>query len=68
MTPKRRDAASLAWVVLAALVACAPIFAFGYPMGHDWVFGLVRVVEYREALGSGQFPPMWVLHQHHRMQ
>lgn len=64
MTPKRRDAASLAWVVLAALVACAPIFAFGYPMGHDWVFGLVRVVEYREALGSGQFPPMWVLHQY----
>ena len=64
MTPKPRELASWTWVLIASLVACTPILAFGYPMGHDWVFGLVRVVEYREALRAGQLPPMWVLHQY----
>ena len=28
-------------------------------MGHDWLYELVRVSEYRAALGAGQRPPFW---------
>lgn len=55
---------SLLVVVSASLVAAAPILANGYPQGHDWIFGLVRVVEYEAALGEGQWPPLWVPNQY----
>ena len=45
------------WVALA--ISCAPLLLGGFPQGHDWSFELVRVAEYRAALGAGQLPPYW---------
>ena len=48
-------------IPVAALVcgiACLP-FLGGLPNGHDWIFELVRIVEFNEALRAGQIPPAW---------
>ena len=48
-----------AWVVAAAVVvSCLPL-RYGFPYGHDWIFELVRVAEYKHALSAGQYPPFW---------
>jgi len=44
---------------LAAALACVLLVAYGFPMGHDWSFELLRVSEYRSALAAGQWPPFW---------
>jgi hypothetical protein len=44
---------------LAAALACVLLVAWGFPMGHDWSFELLRVSEYRSALLAGQWPPFW---------
>ena len=28
-------------------------------MGHDWIFELVRLAEFRHAVAAGQIPPFW---------
>ncbi|MFI5315239.1 MAG: hypothetical protein ACHQ6T_06040 [Myxococcota bacterium] len=48
---------ALPWI--ACLVGVAPLLAGGFPLGHDWLFELVRVSEYQAALVSGQLPPYW---------
>jgi len=45
-------------LIIALVVCVQPIF-MGYPMGHDWIFELVRIVEYHDALSSGQGLPFW---------
>ena len=45
--------------VIFGIVACALMIFRGYPLGHDWIFELVRIVEYHEALVSGQGAPIW---------
>jgi hypothetical protein len=44
---------------LLGIAACFQLVIYGYPLGHDWVFELVRIVEYHEALSSGQVLPLW---------
>jgi hypothetical protein len=48
---------ALPWFAFA--VACWPLFAGGFPKGHDWSFELVRIAEYQAALAAGQLPPYW---------
>jgi hypothetical protein len=55
--PAERLLRALPW--LACLVGVAPLLARGFPMGHDWLYELVRVSEYRAALAAGQLPPYW---------
>jgi hypothetical protein len=44
---------------VAVLIACAPVLAGGFPAGHDWIFELTRVAEYRNAMAEGQLLPFW---------
>ncbi|MDH3212310.1 MAG: hypothetical protein OEM05_07475 [Myxococcales bacterium] len=54
---RRNALLALPWVACA--IACWPLVRDGFPRGHDWVFELVRVAEYRAALAAGQLPPSW---------
>jgi len=54
-----RDINPLAVAAVLGFVVCLPLLAYGYPQGHDWLFELVRVVEYKEALSGGQGLPFW---------
>ena len=45
-------------VAAAVVVSCLPL-RFGFPYGHDWIFELVRIAEYKHALAAGQYPPFW---------
>jgi hypothetical protein len=45
--------------LIALLVSSAPLLTLQYPQGHDWVFELVRVAQFKSALLNGQFPPYW---------
>lgn len=45
-------------VFLAAGIACLPLLA-GFPHGHDFLYELPRIAEYRNALVAGQWPPFW---------
>ncbi len=44
---------------LALLISSLPFLTLGFPKGHDWIFELVRVAEFKTALTHGQFPPYW---------
>ncbi len=44
---------------LIAVVSCFQIIFFDYAYGHDWIFELVRLEEYFNALKSGQILPYW---------
>jgi len=51
---------------LSYLLACTPILAVclrfitvGFPDGHDSIYGLVRVAEFKSSIMDGQFPPYW---------
>ena len=48
---------ALPW--LACLAGVWPLLRAGFPEGHDWLYELVRVSEYRAALAAGQWPPFW---------
>lgn len=48
---------ALPWLAFA--LGVAPLLIGGFPVGHDWLYELVRVGEYREALAAGQWPPWW---------
>jgi hypothetical protein len=48
---------ALPW--LACLMGVAPLLGGGFPLGHDWLYELVRVSEYQAALVAGQLPPYW---------
>jgi hypothetical protein len=49
----------LGLLLAALLISCVP-FLFGvFPQGHDLGAELVRIVEFRHALISGQLPPYW---------
>jgi len=48
---------ALPW--LACLAGVWPLLRDGFPAGHDWLYELVRVSEYRAALAAGQWPPFW---------
>ncbi len=48
---------ALPWI--AVLIAVWPLLRGGFPEGHDWLYELVRVVEYGRALAEGQLPPAW---------
>ena len=58
MAPRKRLLPCLL-PLLALSVFLLPIFAMGFPQGHDWLFELVRVVEFKSAMFNGQFPPYW---------
>jgi len=45
--------------LVAVLVATGPLLLWGFPAGHDWGWELVRIVEYQEAIASGQWLPFW---------
>jgi hypothetical protein len=44
---------------LAIIVSSLPLLTLEFPKGHDWVFELVRVSEFKSAIINGQFPPYW---------
>jgi hypothetical protein len=48
---------ALPWLAFA--LGIAPLVVGGFPVGHDWLYELVRVGEYRAALEAGQWPPWW---------
>lgn len=48
---------ALPW--LACLFGVWPLLRGGFSVGHDWVYELVRISEYRAALAAGQWPPFW---------
>ncbi len=48
---------ALPWLAFA--IGVAPLLIGGFPVGHDWLYELVRVGEYRAALVAGQLPPHW---------
>ena len=53
---------SILWLlpVIAWIISCIPFLYLGYPKGHDWIFELVRVAEYRYAWEAGQgLFPFW---------
>lgn len=45
--------------VLVSLLSVHFLILEGYPYGHDWIFELVRIREYSEALVTGQLLPYW---------
>ena len=45
--------------VAAVAVSVSPLLVHGFGMGHDWIFELVRIAEFRHALQDGQCPPFW---------
>lgn len=45
--------------ILMTLLGCHQLILSGYPYGHDWIFELVRISEYFNALASGQSVPFW---------
>lgn len=45
--------------ILIAIASCFQLIFFDYAYGHDWIFELVRLQEYFNALKSGQFLPYW---------
>ncbi len=47
----------LPWIAVAA--ASYPLIHEGFPLGHDWIYELVRVAEYGRAAEAGQTPPHW---------
>lgn len=42
---------------IALVLSSIPILTLKYPYGHDWIYELVRVAEYKNALLNGQYPP-----------
>src|SRR5258705_3325888 len=47
---------------LACLFGAWPLLRGGFPNGHDTLFELVRISQYREAFAAGQWPPFWSEH------
>ena len=47
---------------LACLFGVWPLLRGGFPNGHDTLFELVRISQYREAFAAGQWPPFWSEH------
>ena len=47
---------------LACLFGVWPLLRGGFPNGHDVLYELVRISEYREAFAAGQWPPFWSEH------
>src|SRR5439155_21161033 len=45
--------------VVAVIVSSVPFIILGFPDGHDSIFGLVRVAEFKSSLVNGQLPPYW---------
>ena len=45
--------------LVAVIVSSMPLIILGFPDGHDSIFGLVRVAEFKSSLVNGQFPPYW---------
>ena len=43
----------------ALIISSLPFSKLVYRQGHDWIFELVRVSEYKFALLNGQIPPYW---------
>jgi hypothetical protein len=43
---------------VVSAIACLPLLR-GLPKGHDWVYELLRIAEFGEAMRAGQFPPAW---------
>lgn len=46
-------------IILLLLITSIPIIGLYYPLGHDWIFELVRVAEFKAALQDNQCPPYW---------
>ena len=44
---------------IAVVAGVSPLLSGGFGLGHDWLFELVRIAEFRHALFSGQLPPFW---------
>jgi hypothetical protein len=58
MTQRRILLGSLL-LLSALIVSSLPFYELIYRQGHDWIFELVRVAEYKYALLNGQIPPYW---------
>ena len=48
-----------AYLLTILLLANHQVLLSGYPYGDDWIFELVRIVQFSNALESHQFPPLW---------
>lgn len=44
---------------IAFMASSFPLLWLQFPQGHDWIYELVRVAQYKSALINGQFPPYW---------
>ena len=60
-----RDGREAGWLrllpLVAVMVATGPVLLWGFPAGHDWGWELVRLVEYKQALATGQVLPYWAV-------
>lgn len=46
-------------ILLLLAISSAPLTSLEFPFGHDWLYELVRVSEFRSALLNGQLAPYW---------
>jgi hypothetical protein len=49
----------LIFLLVILLLANHQVLLSGYPYGDDWIFELVRIVQFSNALETQQFPPLW---------
>lgn len=48
----------------AFIISSWTLLTMSFPKGHDWLFELVRVSEFKSALLNGQLPPYWAENQY----
>ena len=61
-SPRAREmvaAVAVAVASAAVVISITPLLLSGFGMGHDWIFELVRIAEFRHAVEGGQLPPFW---------
>jgi hypothetical protein len=59
-SPSTKDLISHAVFMLAVLLlANHRVLLSGYPYGDDWIYELVRLVQFSAALAEHQIPPFW---------
>jgi len=44
---------------IAFVVSSASLIFLNIPEGHDWMYELVRIAQFKSAMLNGQFPPYW---------
>lgn len=44
---------------IALLASSVSLVFLHFPQGHDWMYELVRIAQFKSAILNGQFPPYW---------